>query len=117
MGDKYGIGDFQDDLMVELITWLETYTLNLDFAQVAFEHTMPGSALRVLMAEEIAHQVRQAHEPGAFYKLLDQFEGIAGFTAEVIEGLDMYECCGKDQLKRSRSKGDQQRFMVGIRSR
>ncbi|KAK5165100.1 uncharacterized protein LTR77_009197 [Saxophila tyrrhenica] len=113
MGDKYDIKDFQDDLMLEIIVHLETNVLDLRTAKLAFENTVPGSPLRTLMAEELADQVRQEDGAKGFQEIFSMFEGVVGFTAEVVEALDTYENCGKDNLKKERSKQHLARFMVG----
>lgn len=115
LGDKYDIKEFQDDLMVGLLLYLQVSPLHLTTAKVAFDNMMPSSPLRILMAEEIAHQIRQTDDPSDFPSILSWFEGTVGFTAEIIEALDMYESCGKHLLKRERCVSHRMRFMLGER--
>ncbi|KAK4910642.1 hypothetical protein LTR49_020677 [Elasticomyces elasticus] len=83
LGDKYGVPEFQDRIMLQLLYLLECNTLRLDTIKEAFEHTPPGSVLRELMAEELANMLQVFDT--AEYSDLDMFDGIAGFASVLMK--------------------------------
>lgn len=109
VGDKYGVKDFQDEIMWELLHHFRSVTPDLPLMKLAFENTPPGSPLRILMAEELAFRMQP--ESSFDFSSLDCFNGLVGFTGELIRVLknEEHHCVGGRLEDLQRVGG----FMVG----
>lgn len=55
-GDKYGIVAYQDEAMIQLLHIYREKVPQHEVIELALAKSAPGSKLRKLMAEELAHQ-------------------------------------------------------------
>ncbi|KAK3115418.1 hypothetical protein LTR53_005265 [Teratosphaeriaceae sp. CCFEE 6253] len=78
LGDKYGIAELQDLVMLELIRSLEGVPASLTSIKQGFESTPPGSVLRALLGEELAEQSHEFDE--SQMEMLDMFDGVVGMS-------------------------------------
>ena len=79
LGDKYQILQFQDEVMVELLSFYAESSGHQAEIKHAVSITAPGSKLRRLMAEELVHLIYDYD--GMKMEKLDDFDGL-GFFAE-----------------------------------
>ena len=88
-GDKYGIEDFQDLIIIELIDLAKGTMVPLATVKLAFENTLRKSALRTLMAEEVVWRIMNWSD----YKHEDLavMDGVIGWSTELMQALDHYK--------------------------
>ncbi|KAK3622568.1 hypothetical protein LTR56_022123 [Elasticomyces elasticus] len=84
LGDKYGIPEFQDLIMLELLARFEQQNIHVSAAKLAFEYTPPGSLLRELVAEELGWRFGCAGNSGLSFEELDKFDQIPGVMSVII---------------------------------
>ena len=84
LGDKYNIPHIQDLAMLELLRSVQGDVTSLDIVKFAFENTLPGSKLRLVMAEEGVQAIELG---GNRYDRLEMFDGVPGFSAELMRAM------------------------------
>ena len=111
LGDKYGIPEFQNVVMFELLHYLSgDDRIRLEHAELAFHRTMPASPLRTLVAEDLAVQIRDTTIGPAEFSMLD---GATGAIVDVLAALAFYDAIGGDVLYEKRLDNRWKEFMVG----
>jgi hypothetical protein len=85
LGDKYDLPEFQDKVMLELLGWSTKNDIRAEQVKLVFGNTLDGSHLRMLIAGGVAASFRRN---GKEYRDLDDFDGVSGFTSELVEALD-----------------------------
>ena len=89
LGDKYDIKEFQDLIILELIQSVKGVIVPLTTVKTAFENTPPKSPLRTFMAEEAAWRIKNMSEYQ--HEDLGIMDGVIGWSAELMQGLDRYK--------------------------
>jgi hypothetical protein len=101
LGDKYGMPQFQDEVMMELLCACGQERLSWNAALEIFSETRGEEAyldqggklaiecgkLRKLAAEEVAGSIRDGTKR---YQDLNDFDGFKGFTSELWAALDRH---------------------------
>ena len=88
-GDKYGIPQFQDDVMWQLIQLFALRTVDISTVKLAFDNTPVKSPLRRLMAEELVFATEDSEHHASVD--LDFFDGVVGFSAELMRTMKRRE--------------------------
>jgi hypothetical protein len=84
MGDKYGILEFQDLIMLELLRSLERHDMLDTATKYAVRNTPPACRLRLLITEQTAAALRTS---GAAGFPLDDLEGTPDFLEDLSRAL------------------------------
>lgn len=82
MGDRYDMPAFQDVVMMELLNRLDVFSPSMALVKLAFESTIPGSKLRLVMAEELGWMIKHGR-CGEQCEELDCCDGILDFTSAI----------------------------------
>lgn len=87
LGDKYGIPEFQDLVMLELLDLSCEGLVTVQAAEEAFENTSPRSRIRKLFSRLIvtAVVIDQAESVEEF----EDLEGLPGYTADLLEAMQL----------------------------
>ena len=88
-GDKYGIPQFQDDVMWELVLAFALQMLDISTVKLAFDNTPVNSPLRRLMAEELVDAIETGDKFDSAD--LDFFDGVVRFSAELMRTMERKE--------------------------
>lgn len=86
IGDKYGISEFQNLIMLDLLDSLEDCCVQTEAARLGFECTAPGSVMRELMAAEVAECIenRECVIHARDLETLDDVGGVFSAVAAVL---------------------------------
>jgi hypothetical protein len=111
LGDKYGIEEFQDLLMLHLLEKVDETYVTVDLVKLAFGNTPIGSPLRELMAGELVHVI-QPPRAGYKHEDLEALDGIAGYTTALMHAIDRRASKDKSVMGSKLFQGKWKPFML-----
>lgn len=114
LGDKYGVVDFQDLAMLELIKQAQDNYIPLHCITLAFEVTPAISPMRAFMAREACITIWNGSYDKEEYKILSETDGV---LLELLSAFEDYMRKRSDDFNElivdHKYKDDCQEFMVG----
>lgn len=88
-GNRFKLAQFMDEIMLRLLKWCRGFNLSVEVAQVAYQKSKAGSAMRKLVVEEVAWMLE--NNENVRWKDLTLLTKIKGFTDELTEALQLQD--------------------------